>query len=361
MKKTFLFIILIAGVICTSCRNGDFEFPDYDYSAVYFAYQSPVRTITLGNDYVNDNSLDNEHKCQIMATVGGFREIKNDIEIGFRVDNSLCDALSNVKPMPSNYYSLSDNKMVIAKGKQPFIGGVVVQLTDAFFADPLSISTNYVIPLMITDVKNADRILTGTALSTASNPNRYISEDWEVAPKDYILYAVKFINNWDAVYLRRGKDIVTKDGVTSTATRRENHVEDDELVKLNTVSLSEIEFPTSYTNVDGVNLNMKIKMTFNSNQECVLSPFVTEYSVNNNVRVFDIAVRGQGNYVKDGEKKSWGNTDRDVLYLSYEVDYKVETNLSGTVEIQTMKYSTMDTLVIRDRAVKPEYFTPVLK
>ena len=365
MKKTFLFIILIVSVIFSSCQNGNWEFPDNDSSAVYFAYQSPIRTITLGNDYVNDNTLDNAHKCQIMATVGGFREIRKDIEIGFKVDNSLCDNLSNVKPMPSNYYSLSGNKMIIQKGGKP-LGGVVVQLTDAFFADPLALTANYVIPLMITDVKNADGVLRGKPQSTVSDPSRYIPEHWEVVPKDYILYGVKYINDWDAFYLRRGKDVVTKNGVTSTLVRHKNNVEDDELIKLSSTSLTGIAFPMGYTNVDGVNLNMKLKMTFNNNQECTFAPFETNYSfsykVDNKdrmVRIFDITVNGQGKYVKDGEKKSWGNNDRDVLYLNYEVNYKVET--TGFADIETVKYTTMDTLVIRDRGVKPEHITPVLK
>ena len=356
MKIASLFIVLIAGLLFTSCENGSWEFPDYDYSTVYFAYQTPVRTITLGNDYVNDNSLDNEHKCQIMATVGGFREIKNDIEIGFTVDNALCSSLGNVKAMPSNYYTLSDNsKMIISKGSK-MIGGVVVQLTDAFFADPLAISTNYVIPLRMTNVKNADRILAGQAVEGISNPNRFIADNWATVPKDYILYAVKYINNWDAIYLRRGKDVITEDGVTRTVMRRGQYVpEDDELMRLKSVSLKEIEFPMNYVNVGNVDLGMKLKMTFNGN-DCTLSAFKTDYTVGA-IRVYNVVVTGTGKYVKDGEKFSWGQKDRDALYLDYNVAYKVTT---GGVD-QNVSYSTKDTLVLRDRGITAETFTPVLK
>lgn len=48
MKKSFLIIAAMAGALFTACENGDWDFPDYEYSAVYFAYQSPNRTITLG-------------------------------------------------------------------------------------------------------------------------------------------------------------------------------------------------------------------------------------------------------------------------------------------------------------------------
>ena len=91
MKKSFWIIAAMAGVLFTACENGDRDFPDFKYSAVYFAYQSPIRTITLGEDPSVDNSLDNEHKCQIMATIAGVYENKKNVEIGIRVDNSLCD------------------------------------------------------------------------------------------------------------------------------------------------------------------------------------------------------------------------------------------------------------------------------
>ena len=76
MKKSFWIIAAMAGVLFTACENGDRDFPDFKYSAVYFAYQSPIRTITLGEDPSVDNSLDNEHKCQIMATIAGVYENK---------------------------------------------------------------------------------------------------------------------------------------------------------------------------------------------------------------------------------------------------------------------------------------------
>ena len=58
---------------------------------------------------------------------------------------------------------------------------------------------------------------------------------------------------------------------------------------------------------------------------------------------------GSGQYVVKGEKGSWGNKDRDAIYLNYNINFG------------KMQVSTVDTLVIRDRGVKPETFKPVLK
>ena len=53
----------------------------------------------------------------------------------------------------------------------------------------------------MTGVVNADSILSGTPL--VDNPKRGVSADWDIQPKDYVLYAVKYINPYDANYLRR--------------------------------------------------------------------------------------------------------------------------------------------------------------
>ncbi|MCA1745002.1 MAG: DUF1735 domain-containing protein, partial [Bacteroidales bacterium] len=166
MRKIHLLIVLLAGLL-TSCENGDWEFPDFDYQTVYFSYQSPVRTITLGED-IFDTSLDNNYQCMIMATTGGAYNNTSEIVIDYRVDNTLCDNLfydrsgnteTPVLAMPADYYSLSANQMVIEKGQES--GGIVVQLTDAFFADPLALRANYVIPVVMEGAQNVDSVLAG--------------------------------------------------------------------------------------------------------------------------------------------------------------------------------------------------------
>ena len=89
MKKNTLLVLLLGILSLSSCRNQDWEFPDYDIQTVYFAYQTPIRKIVLGNDEVFDNTLDNQHKCQIQATMGGVYD--NDINriVDITVTNSL--------------------------------------------------------------------------------------------------------------------------------------------------------------------------------------------------------------------------------------------------------------------------------
>ncbi len=306
-------------LVLTAC-NKNVTFPDYKYQTVYFAYQYPVRTITFGED-VFSTELDNQRKCKIMATTGGVYYSKKDLSIGISVDNSLLGngllfgvGKEEILPMPANYYSLAANNIIIPEGS--LTGGVEVQLTDAFFNDPKTVKNTYVIPLRITNKSVADSILKG---------------------KDFILYAVKYVNTWQGNYLRRGKDVITGN-VNQTVVRHKQYVEEDEVNKLNTRSLKELEFPVVYKDKDGINVNCTLLLTFGDNDKCTVSAATGNFTAT-----------GNGQFVKKGEHNSWGSKDRDALYLNYQV------TLPG------MQVSASDTLVLRDRSVTMETFTPVGK
>lgn len=346
MKWYKSFSILSAGILATlmfSCKNQDVEYPNFDYSTVYFPYQYPVRTIVLGEDII-DNSLDNAHKCKIYATMGGVYSNDNKVDIDISVDNALCNNLyfaNNlaVQAMPSNYYTLASSQISL-DGR--IDGGVEVQLSDAFFADANSMSNTYVIPLQMTNVTNADSILSGKA--KVDNPVLANSANWDIQPKNFVLYCVKFINQWHANYLRRGVDGVTENGVTTTVVRHKQYVENDDLIKVYTRSLQSVVFPVTTTIVvveDGKNvtkpLTCDLVLTF-ANNECTITSGTAAYTAT-----------GTGKFVEKGEKNSWGNKDRSALYLDYQIDFV------------SKQLSTKDTLVLRDRGIQLETFAPVYK
>ncbi len=346
MKKIIYISIIILSVF-SACENKDWEFPDYDYTTVYFAYQSPIRTITLGED-IYDNTLDNQHQCKIMATMGGVYENETDITIDVVVDNSLCDNLQMVSEsgdtvtgvaMPSNYYSLpADMQIMIPSGE--LMGGIEVQLTDAFFADPLSIKNTFVIPLVMTSVMNADSILSGN--TGIENPDRRITSDWTTVPKDYILYAIKYINPWHGFYLRRGVDDVKgNDGNTAldaTYNYHEKYVEWDEECGAETRSLNEISISLKTQDQGDIDLPFELIISFDDNNNCTIttSPDSTSYTLT-----------GSGKFVNDGDM--WGDEPRDVMHLNYIVDFGTTT------------HTFTDTLVMRNRGVEFETFIPVVQ
>jgi len=329
-------VVMLLGF--ASCHNNDVTFPDFDYQTVYFASQYPVRTVELGKDLFVDNSLDNQHKIEIKATTGGAYSNKNDIYIDYVVDESLCDDLyfkdSDVRvvAMPTNYYNLASNQIEISSGE--ILGGVEVQLTDAFFADPKAISRNYVIPLVMKEVSGVDSILSGNPV--VDDPDRVDAADWSIKPKDFVLYAVKYVNLWHGNYLRRGVDEITdKDGAVSSSVRHADYIENNEEVSISTKSLTQSILKLNIEQEDDNNFVYELILTFSDDGTCDISSNSDSYDIT-----------GTGKFVVEGEVNSIGGYDRDALYLDYNVDFK-DLNL---------QYVTKDTLVVKDRGVAPEYF-----
>lgn len=344
MKKIYLTSMMLLAL--ASCHNGDWHFDDYGTRSVYFAYQYPVRTITLGEDPSTDNTLDNQHKCKIMATTGGGYTNPDDITVYFEVDETLCDNIfftgtnDPVKAMPQNYYTLSSNsEMVIPAGK--LSGGVEVQLTDDFFNDADAIKNTYVIPLRMTDPVGADTILQGKPI--VENPNVHNVDHWDIMPKDYILYCVKYINPWHASYLRRGKDIIEGQAghpsLSKEIVRHEKYVEEDEVMKLETKSMKEVTYRLYVEDESKKYHYYNVILTFDDDNNCTVTTDTQ-----------DCSITGEGKFVSKGEKNSWGNEDRDVIYLEYEATIK-----------DLVKCTTYDTLVVRNRGVVMETFTPELQ
>lgn len=334
--------VALAGAF-SSCKNSDIEFPDYEGGInVYFAHQYPVRTLVMGDD-TYDTSDDNAHRCKIYATMGGAYKGR-DITLDIAADQSLVehltfDGVAPVKAMPESYYKLASNKI---KFNGNHMGYVEVEFTDAFFADPEALANTYVVPLVIKSQKGADGILTGTPNAEGNTPPRCKADEWSVQPKDYVLYCVKYINKYDAEYATRGIDVITENGTTTTVKRHEQYVENDELRTVGTRDLSTAVYPVStvVSLPDGTKqtLTCDLILSFGANDECTITSGTSGFTA-----------AGSGKFVKDGEKKSWGNKDRNALYLEYTVDFGVR------------RYETFDTLVVKSRNLAAEFFTPEYK
>lgn len=329
--------LVCAGI--SSCKNGNQDFPDYEGGiGCYFAYQYPVRTITLGEDPQQDNNLDNEHKFVINATQsGGYNGA--GLRVHVQVDPSLVNNLTfengqPVKAMPEAYYSLASTTLTSTTNSMLY--GTQVSLTDAFFNDPAAISNTYVIPLVITQAEGADFVITGTPLEGVSAV-RQNAADWEVLPKDYVLYCVKFINPWHASYLRRGVDKFS-DG--STVVRHAKYIEYNDITKVYTNGMNSCIFPVTkvLTDADGNTtgtLTCDLLLTFNGN-DCTISS-----------NTAGMTASGTGKFVIDGDKLAYDNEDQNALYLNYEIDF-------GTI-----KQTTTDTLTVTSRDVVMETFSPI--
>lgn len=163
MKKILAILFLITAL--SACYDDYIK--DYDYDGIYFPYQTNVRTFVVGEGM----------KIQVGAALGGVRDNVRDRVVSYQLDNSLINAetlaamkngfayiknsvadVTELKLLPSNYYTISDaGKMVIKKGEHS--GGVTIRADSArFLADPAGMSATYVLPFRITSA-DADTVL----------------------------------------------------------------------------------------------------------------------------------------------------------------------------------------------------------
>ena len=143
MKKVIFIFLFILGLI--ACENQPVEFEDYQFKTVYFPIQRPVRTLSLGEDRV-DNTLDKQYIFDMAVSIGGMYKNKRDWTVDYIVDPSLTDSVYTnttpslkLIPLPAQYYTLDPvNTAIIPKGY--FNGRIRVQLSSAFFDDTLAIT-----------------------------------------------------------------------------------------------------------------------------------------------------------------------------------------------------------------------------
>ena len=288
----------------TACENGDQAFDDYEGgTTAYFAYQSPVRTIVLGDDEY-DTTLDKAHKLKILATFGGSYNGRN-ATVNVAVDNSLCDNLTfadgtPVKAMPKEYYQLSTTAFKFNGGMQ---GGTEVQLTDAFFKDPDAVKNTYVIPLVMQNQTGFDRIATGT-LKEGKTGSRTNASIWETAPRDYVMYCVKYQNKYSGWWL------------TNHNTSTEN-IEKASQVQITTRTLNSSVYTVEFQEGSKI-LKADLLLTFDDKENCTITS-LTE----------GVKATGSGSWADNGIH-SWNNKDRDLMELNAEITFAggVKKNLN---------------------------------
>lgn len=288
----------------TACENGDQAFDDYEGgTTAYFAYQSPVRTIVLGDDEY-DTTLDKAHKLKILATFGGSYNGRN-ATVNVAVDNSLCDNLTfadgmPVKAMPAEYYQLSTTAFNFNGGMQ---GGTEVQLTDAFFNDPDAVKNTYVIPLVMQNQTGFDRIATGT-LKEGKTGSRTNASIWETAPRDYVMYCVKYQNKYSGWWLTNHN--------TST-----DNIEKASQVQITTRTLNSSVYTVEFQEGSKI-LKADLLLTFDDKERCTITS-LTE----------GVKATGSGSWADDGIH-SWNNKDRDLMELNAEITFAggVKKNLN---------------------------------
>lgn len=163
MKK--LFYALSLSLALSSCYDDYIK--DFDYTSIYFAYQTNVRTVVVGEGM----------QIEVGPTLGGVMENTKDRQVDFTLDNTLVTpamlttmqasslasikdpvtGLTELKLMPADYFTVSNNVITIKKGEHS--GSVIIRPDSAkFLADPATLKAQYVLPFRITSA-DADSVI----------------------------------------------------------------------------------------------------------------------------------------------------------------------------------------------------------
>jgi len=163
MKKIIIAALFLS-VAMTSCYKDYIE--DFDYTSIYFPYQTDVRTFVVGEGM----------KIEVGAALAGLRENRQNRIVNFTMDNSLINAnilaamkagaayikdavtpVTALMPMPTTYYTISDNSKIEIKAGN-HMGSVVIKADSAaFLKDTTTVNPVYALPFYITSA-DADSV-----------------------------------------------------------------------------------------------------------------------------------------------------------------------------------------------------------
>jgi len=190
---------------------------DYDYTAVCFGTQNPVRTLVArsDNDYL-------EFKTGV--ALGGLRANQNEYSAQFVVDPDLLNTVDHPSRfilLPEDLYVIdnTDNTFIIHKGEM--LGDCPVRINKTGFAKLTgSLDTTYVLPLRLVST-TADSIVSG---------------------KDYTIIAIKYVSEYSGYYYCRGW-VAQWNGSDTTATNPYFHddLSANKVRLLTTLSLTQFD------------------------------------------------------------------------------------------------------------------------
>ncbi|MDR1154777.1 MAG: DUF1735 domain-containing protein [Bacteroidales bacterium] len=176
--KNIIAVTLFFGLV--ACEPYEDYVKDYDFSAVYFGTQRPVRTLV---SRTGQDSLE----FRTGVALGGLRENRKGYTVEFRVAPELLTTVAGANKftlLPESCYSIENSNSVFTVPAGKFLGDCPVRIhQEAFAALPGSLDSTYALPLQLVRT-TADSIRTG---------------------KDYTVIVIKYIDEHSGAYYTKGR------------------------------------------------------------------------------------------------------------------------------------------------------------
>jgi hypothetical protein len=175
--KNTVVITLFFGL--AACEPYEDYVKDYDFSAVYFGTQHPVRTLV---SRTGQDSLE----FRIGVALGGLRENKKGYTVEFKVAPELLTTVAGANKftlLPESCYSIENSNSAFTVPAGKFLGDCPVRISqEAFAALPGSLDSTYALPLQL-------------VRTTADSIRK---------SKDYTVIVIKYIDEHSGAYYTKG-------------------------------------------------------------------------------------------------------------------------------------------------------------
>lgn len=181
-RQIYMFASLLLAVFsATGCYE---EFiKDYANPSMGFALPTQIRTV-----------IESKNSIYVGVAIGGKREVDPGDWATFEIDESLLEGTGK-KLLPAEYYKLADPNTFRVRRTGMAVADVEITFTDAFYADPSSLTAVYALPLRITGVSiPASRDSLGNV-----NPAGAVRAGAETT-----IVAVKYINEYSGTWYKMG-------------------------------------------------------------------------------------------------------------------------------------------------------------
>jgi hypothetical protein len=168
-----------------------------------------------------------------------------------------------------------------------------------------------------------------------SNPDPRISSDWIDQPKNFTMFGIKYINEYDGTYFHFGESKVkgASNKVLEDSVYKEKYIPRDPTSTLTTTGRYQVSFSTHlYSKL--MSGNAKMILNFKGNKCTISGTNGSQYQISGN------GVFKKGDF-------EWGDKKRDGIVLKYSISGGKYT------------YMATDTLVRRDRGITLETYNPV--
>ena len=225
-----------------SCEKYEDYTKDYDYSAVYFGSQKPLRTVVAGD----------EMKLKFGVALAGVRENNREHWANYEIDPDLLSEIGGADQfqiLPEEYYSLSNEEtFIIPPGE--VIGDVTLTLASDFLEDADAHKNTYALPVRVTEA-SVDSILGKDAGSNGM---------------DYSVIVIKYMSPYGGDYYHKG---VEKELDGNGEVVNENLFWDKDLSKNSVMGTTTLGSHSIQTNGIGDSRNGNLNLTVNNEDHTV--------------------------------------------------------------------------------------------